>query len=230
MLALACGCEHHEYGDFLREVGRNEDATVEYRRGVDVLALNGATQDALAWALLETGHADEAKTHTDAAVDLSNDPKGRNRELVLMAPATHDYAAALKALDDVPDLAPPAIRAAWTAAFRALLAPTPQATSAAVSLLAAAPSSQGRSARTTISLLGLLGAHAQALGTVQALAKTQPWRARMALLSTAMAGTRADPGFAQVAEQLGLIRYWRASHTRPDFCKAAGAPAICGTI
>jgi tetratricopeptide (TPR) repeat protein len=65
---LACGCEHHIYGGFLQNVGRLSEATDEYRRSTDVLALNPSSQAALADVLLQQGKADEAKAPIDATI------------------------------------------------------------------------------------------------------------------------------------------------------------------
>jgi hypothetical protein len=39
-----------------------------------------------------------------------------------------------------------------------------------------------------------------------------------------------DPGFPALVQQLGLINYWRKSHTKPDVCAKAGAPPFCRMI
>ena len=33
--------------------------------------------------------------------------------------------------------------------------------------------------------------------------------------------------FSALAQRLGLVHYWRASHTKPDVCNGAGPPAFC---
>ena len=38
-----------------------------------------------------------------------------------------------------------------------------------------------------------------------------------------MRGTLSDPGFPAVAAQLGLMKYWKTTHTRPDVCKKGRA-------
>ena len=60
--ALACGCEHHNYGAMLQAVGRNADAVEEYRRSTDVIALDTNSQLSLADALMLQGRPDEART------------------------------------------------------------------------------------------------------------------------------------------------------------------------
>lgn len=38
---------------------------------------------------------------------------------------------------------------------------------------------------------------------------------------------RQDPGFVPLAERMGLIRYWRETGTRPDFCTGQAASSEC---
>jgi hypothetical protein len=45
-----------------------------------------------------------------------------------------------------------------------------------------------------------------------------------------MRGTLDDPDFPAVAQRLGLMRYWKTTHTKPDVCSAAGAPPFCRMI
>ena len=39
-----------------------------------------------------------------------------------------------------------------------------------------------------------------------------------------------DRGFPAVAAQLGLMRYWKTTHTRPDVCNEKAPPPFCGMI
>ena len=45
-----------------------------------------------------------------------------------------------------------------------------------------------------------------------------------------MRGVLSAPDFPTIAKRLGLMNYWRASHTRPDVCIAKGPPAFCRII
>jgi hypothetical protein len=40
---------------------------------------------------------------------------------------------------------------------------------------------------------------------------------------------RADPRFIGLTEKLGLLAYWRAAHTRPDFCAREHVP-VCQAL
>jgi hypothetical protein len=43
-------------------------------------------------------------------------------------------------------------------------------------------------------------------------------------------GALSDPTFPAVAQRLGLIRYWRTTHTRPDICSGKAPPPFCRMI
>ena len=40
----------------------------------------------------------------------------------------------------------------------------------------------------------------------------------------------SDPGFPALAEQLGLMNYWKATRTRPTSARQAAAPPFCRMI
>ena len=221
---LACGCEHHTYGNFLLEVGRISDAAEEFRRSVDVLAFYNTTQFALGASLLEVGKRAEAMPHFDAAADLDPDPDARSEIVVQMAPITRDYAAAIEALRK-PALASLPIAPAASAAYEALLSGDADAKARAAAELGKLPPRA-----LTISLLGALGAHTQALQMTAAAAQADIYGARGWLFLPTMDGARRDPGFPGVVQRLGLIRYWKTTHTRPDVCSAKDPPPFCRMI
>ena len=221
---LACGCEHHTYGNFLLEVGRTSDAAEEFHRSVDVLAFYNTTQFALGASLLELGKASEAMPHFDAAADLDPDPDARSEIVVQMAPITHNYAAAIEALRK-PALASLPIAPAASAAYEALLSGNAQAKARAVAQL-----SKLRATALTISLLGALGADTQALQMTADAADANIYGARSWLFLPTMDGARRDPRFPGIVQRLGLINYWKATHTRPDACLAKDPPPFCRMI
>lgn len=223
---LACGCEHHFYGNVMMEVGRIDDAVDEYRRGVDVLPLNGSTQIALAEALIADGKPEQSKDHFDAAVDMVDDPTMRDQITVMTAPFLEDYAAADHALHNPKfEMAAP-VAAAVGKAFQALQSHNPADTSAAVSALSALPPTQGGRLATT--LLGALGANAQALQRISVLSYLG--EVRIWLWYPSMASAIRDPSFPAVAKRLGLMHYWKVTHTKPDVCSGKDPPPFCSMI
>lgn len=225
---LACGCEHHFYAAMLEEVGRTQDAIAEFRRSIDVLALNPSSQVELASALIATGKPQEAKAHIDAALDLSTDPALAGLLAVFTAPLTGEYATGLKAAQDPAAQAPPELQSAVIAAFEAMISGNPHAKAAAADRLVALP--VGTGALLKVRLLGALGANAQALRMLEGAIAANRAGLRATLFEPTLAGARADPDFPGVLQRLGLIRYWKASHTRPDFCTVPNAPTVCRSI
>ena len=70
---LDCGCEHHQYGWMLANVGRTAEAVEQLRQANDMLALYVYTPLTLADALVVAGKPDEAKPYFDAAIELAPD-------------------------------------------------------------------------------------------------------------------------------------------------------------
>jgi tetratricopeptide (TPR) repeat protein len=225
---LACGCEHHYYGIMLDAVGRNADALDQYYRAVAVQALNPYPQMSLGLALFAAGKPDEAKPHIDKDIDLVRDPWWQTRVTVEEAPYNGNFRAAAKAVRDPAMPMSPELRSALTAGFDAVVSGNPAAKSAAAAKLAAIPANA--TSRIVVATLGALGANRLALERVEAAAAAHRFGARTSLFVPSMAGALRDPQFPAVAERLGLMRYWKASHTRPDACGAKNAPPFCRVI
>jgi tetratricopeptide (TPR) repeat protein len=217
---LDCGCEHYGYGWMLQKVGRLDDAIEQQNAAIDMLALWPDSQVALAEVLLAAGRAEEAKAHFAAAIDLTTDPTMDEWIAYSDGMETGDYAAAIAGLRSPQIQMAEDSRAASLAAYQALASRNPQAKSKAVQQLLALPLDK-RSAR-VVALLGALGANHEAL----AMLGDRPWL----LWNQSMRGVLYDPGFPAVANKLGLINYWKTSHTRPDVCGAKSPPPFCRLI
>jgi len=222
---LACGCEHHFYGNLLSEVGRIDDAVAEYRRGVDVLPLNGSTQIALATAVILDGKPQEAGDHFDAAVDMVDDSSARDWITLMTAPLTANYAGVDKAITNPKLQLSAASSAAIAKAIHAIQTRNPAETAGAVAALTALPPHDG--GRMEVVLLGALGANRQALQAIEAL---QSSHSAAWLWYPSMRGALRDPGFPGVVQRLGLMRYWKTTRTKPDVCSAGDAPPFCQMI
>ena len=70
--------------------------------------------------------------------------------------------------------------------------------------------------------LAALGATHEAL----MVAKERPWLFWL----RSMRGVLADPSFPAVLNLLGMIRYWKASRTKPDVCAEKAPPPFCRMI
>jgi len=45
-----------------------------------------------------------------------------------------------------------------------------------------------------------------------------------------MRGALNDATFPALAQRLGLMHYWRATHTKPDVCGTSAPPPFCRMI
>lgn len=225
------GAEHHFYGWFLLEVGRTREGLDELKRAIAVNPLNPETEVAIGNTLLILHHgADEAAQHYIAAAEMVPDPTYKESAAIESAPITGDYAAALKALGSGRDLGlAPQYKMAMTAANEALISGNAAAKARAAERVSALPADFMDQA--TVTTLGALGANRLALKQAEQMDQAGVTvRARMWLWYPSMSGALRDPSFPGVAERLGLMSYWRSTHTKPDVCLNNDPPPFCAGI
>ena len=104
--------------------------------------------------------------------------------------------------------------------YQAVASGDAQAKFRAVKALLALPKDKQRDMAAI--MLGALGANREAL----AIARERPWL----FWRRSMRGVLYDPGFAAVANRLGLMTYWKRSHTKPDVCLTKNPPPFCRMI
>jgi len=185
-----------------------------------MLALWPDSQLALAEALVAAGKIEEAKPHFDSAMDLSRQADFRQWMALSEGTESGNYAAAVAALGDPQLQIPQVTRAALLAGYQALASRNPQSKSIAVQALLALAKDQ--QSETVATMLAALGANREAL----VVASQRPWL----FWNRSMRAVREDPEFPAVVKQLGLMRYWKATHTKPDVCQSNNAPAFCRMI
>ncbi len=217
---LDCGCEHYGYGLKLESMGRTAAAIGQFQAATDMLALWPDSQYALAHVLLATGRGEQARPYFDAAIHLSKDPNFDKFVAIIEGTETGDYAAAITALRSPQFRMPPASRAALLSGYEALVSGAPQARMAAIQGLIALPRDQ--QGDTVVTVLAALGANQQALQ----IASQRPW----IFWRRSMRRVLDEPAFPAVANQLGLMAYWRTSRTKPDVCLTKGPPRFCQMI
>ena len=221
---LACGCEHAAYGAMLQDVGRFRDSAGQYRRATEMLALDANSQFNLADALIASGSRDQAKPHIDAAIDLSDDPSFADTVALTEAPETGDNAGAIRALHNPKLQLSDAQRAAFLTAFQAVASDDANEKARAVRAITALPREQQNFI--AAKLLALLGASQDALGTfANGMGSRYDWASL--LWYPSMRAVLNEPGFPRVAQRLGLMRYWKTTHTKPDVCSDKNPPTFC---
>jgi tetratricopeptide (TPR) repeat protein len=220
---LDCGCEHHQYGWMLLNVGRVADAVDQLREANDMLALYVYTPLTLANGLVAAGKPEDAKEYFDAAMALAPDSGFALRIAVFKATDTGDT----KSLLDSKLPLSTELRAALLKGYRAVASRDARAKAQAVQALLALPEDQKNDA--VAMLLGDLGADHEAFLLASRIAADE-YPGPSLFWYRSMRGTLSDPGFPAVAAQLGLIRYWKTSQVRPDACSEVAPPPFCRMI
>lgn len=219
---LDCGCEYHQYGWLLQQVGRVREAVETLHKANDMLALYVYTPLSLANALVAAGKPDEAAPVYDAAIALSPNAAFAARIAMFKATKLGDVAA----LADRSLPLSPALRAALENGYRAAASGDTAAKAAAAKALLALPQDEQR--EDVARLLADLGDPHAAFEVAARLTQTYPdpsifWYRNMR-------ATLNDPGFPRLADQVGLIAYWKTTRTKPDVCGEAAPPPFCQLI
>ena len=226
-----CACVFVEYGQFLLGVGRAADARRMFQRARDVAPLHPAPLAGLGRINAGEGRVAEAKAVFAAIDSLADAPDYLTNVLVSNALWTRDYADAVKLMQSLPPFGPPEVSAAIVAGFRALASGDPVAEARAAAVLEPVAARCKCNGAFNVRMLAALGATDAAFRQLEELARRRPEPALEAVTwDPVFADVRRLPGFASLTERLGLIRYWRATKTRPDICAAGNAPPVCATI
>lgn len=224
---LDCGCEHWVYGLLLENAGRYADATGEFRHAIEMLSLDSVSEFTLADSLSVSGKPEEAKSHYAASVELNPDPMLADTMAAVDATENGDYSAGLKALADPNLPLPEEQRAAVTNSYRAMISGDPTAKAQAVKSLLALPDDEKN--YLVVRTLAALGANHESMQLfVKGVGSRWDWPSLLWYRS--MRGVLDDPAIPGVLQSLGMVKYWRTTHTRPDVCTEKVAPLFCRMI
>lgn len=221
---LDCGCEYHQYGWMLLNVGRTAEAVERLHQANDMLALYVYTARTLADALVIAGKPGEAKGHFDAAIDLA--PNAVFAKWLVIAKATQTGDIDLLLDPTLPMSAE--LRAGLLQGYRARAAGDSAAKTRAIAALMALP--EGEQTDAVAKLLADLGANRESFQIAARIATTREYPGPSIFWDRSMRGTLADPGFPALATQLGLVNYWTTTRTKPDVCNEGSPPPFCKMI
>jgi tetratricopeptide (TPR) repeat protein len=221
---LDCGCEYHQYGWMLLNVGRTAEAVEHLHHANNMLALYVYTPLSLAQALVIAGKPEEAKPHFDAAIDLA--PNAEFAKWLAIDKATHVGDANLLLDPTLPISAE--LREALVKGHRAQASSDASAKAQAVEALLALTEAQQTDA--VARLLADLGADREAFQIAARIATTREHPGPSIFWDPSLRRTLADPGFPALATQLGLLDYWKTTRTKPDVCNEELPPPFCKMI
>ncbi|HKO69965.1 MAG TPA: TIR domain-containing protein [Bradyrhizobium sp.] len=224
---LDCGCEHLVYGFLLENAGRYADATSEFRHAIEMLSLDNISEFALADSLSVSGKPEEAKAHYAATVELNPDPMLADTMAAVDATENGNYSAGLKAISNPKLPLADKQRAAVATAYRAMISTEAGQKAQAVKALLSLPDDQKN--YLVLRTLAALGANRDALQVfVEGIGSRWDWPSLLWYHS--MRHVLDDPAIPGVLQRLGLVKYWRTTHTKPDVCAEKVAPSFCRMI
>jgi DNA-binding winged helix-turn-helix (wHTH) protein/tetratricopeptide (TPR) repeat protein len=221
---LDCGCEYHQYGWMLLNVGRTAEAVERLHHANNMLALYIYTPWNLAEALVIAGRPNEATPHFDAAIELAPDADFARWVAI-------DKATQLGDLDLLLDPTLPIsaeLRAALLQGHRARASSDPGAKTQAVEALLAL--TEGQQTDAVARLLADLGAEREAFRIAARISTSREYPGPSIFWDKSLRGILSDPGFPALATQLGLLKYWTTTRTKPDVCNEESAPPFCKMI
>jgi hypothetical protein len=199
------------------------EALEQLRQANDMLALYLPTRMSLANALVIAGQPEAAGPVYDAAAQLTPDARIAARISVIKAIAMGDFGI----LHDSKLSMDPAMRAALLGGYRAVESDNAGAKAqAARALVALRPEQRNAAVVWLLADLGATGDAFEIAGRSTTRGNANPsifWH-------PSMRGVLRDPGFPAVAEQLGLMNYWKTTKTRPDACNEPSPAPFCGMI
>jgi tetratricopeptide (TPR) repeat protein len=222
-----CGCERQAYGDFLASVGRMEEAVEQYKRAREMRPLAPFSNLRFAQALYIVGRNAEADRLLASTLELWPDATSLRLLKVKSALWTGRYDEAIGQLN-APDLPLTSVqRQALAEAFTALKHQKPELRAKSVDVLSGFAADPRYNDKVVVATLAALGAHDAALKAAANLVRTRGLFDAEVLFEPHLAAARAEPGYAELVGQLGLVSYWRLARSPPDICRDAGRPHYC---
>jgi tetratricopeptide (TPR) repeat protein/TolB-like protein len=222
-----CGCERQAYGDFLASVGRMEEAVEQYERARDMRPLAPFSNVRFAQALYVVGRNEEADRILATMLELWPDATSLRLLKIKSALWTRRYDDAIQHLG-APDLPLTSTqRRALTDAFGALGSGDRARRARAVGELEGFAGDPRYNDKVVVGLLAALGARHSALDAAAKLLRTRGLFDAEVLFEPNLAASRAEPRYAQLVRNLGLIGYWRSARSLPDICRDDARPAFC---
>lgn len=218
-----CVCEQVMYGQFLMSLGRIQEAYEHFQRAHEMRPVSPHGSVGQAHALFLLGREYDGRALLEEARQLWPDSDGLRMMALRSAIWTGRYDAAIAVLNEPGFKVPQPRREPWLAGLRALKSGSAAERREAVAKLVEA--SKRSNNMVIISILGALGAKAEALDAARRFIDQHGRGWAMVLFEPTLAESRETPQFAKLVNDLGMTRYWAQSDRPADFCSSAPAKA-----
>ena len=215
------------YGMFLGNVGRLREALSFQLVAHAKDEWGPARTTKLAGSYANMGNIAAARTTIQKAVQFWPNHQGVWRWQQYIAgfyEQPSDALATLKVLDARSSLRES--NAVWRAFVEAKAAQSDPVTAAASARIRAAADQGTITRENEIMMLAALGETKQAIDTANSALDRRPLEPWF-LFTPVTRNVRQDPAFVPLAARMGLIKYWRETRKRPDFCTHAAARNEC---
>jgi TolB-like protein len=216
--------------DVLQSAGRNRDALPYARLAVTNDPLSGPKQIGFANLLAIVGQTSEAEGTLEKLMSRTPSVGGWQRRITHAV--LHNVGDPAQLLAAPPAMISAAIVECWRSIFAAYRSGDSKLRRAGVETVKACLAHGDVGAGTAISLIASLGDSDGAFASIDGPAK--PGSSRSAgnfsyLFWPSTQVLRADPRFASLVEDLGLMDYWRKTGTHPDVCDTE-KPPFCAAL
>ena len=214
-------------GTLLANVGRLREA-LSYQLIAQATDRWGPPKMAkLALAYANTGDLPAARRMIEKAIQLWPNHSGVRRVRQYIAGFYEPPSAALAVFNMLDmQVSPDENNAIWRAFIEARAAPSEEATGATILKIREAAGQNQISRETEVMMLAGLGDTRQAIEAANSALDRQQLQAWF-LFAPVTQNLRHDPGFVPLASRMGLIKYWRETGKRPDFCTNRTTQSEC---
>jgi DNA-binding winged helix-turn-helix (wHTH) protein/TolB-like protein/tetratricopeptide (TPR) repeat protein len=214
-------------GTLLANVGRLREA-LSFQLVAQAIDRWGPPKTAkLALIYANTGNLPAARRMIEKAIQIWPSHSGVRTVRQYIAGFYEQPSAALAAFDLLDaQVSPDESNAVWRSVVEAKAARSKGVTEAAILRIREAADQNNISRETEIMMLAALGETRQAIEAANSALDHQPLQAWF-LFAPVTRNLRQDPGFVPLAARMGLIKYWRETGKRPDFCTDRTSRSEC---
>ncbi|HLO19591.1 MAG TPA: winged helix-turn-helix domain-containing protein [Sphingomicrobium sp.] len=216
-------------GKLLQSVGRLREALSYHLIAQATDDWSPSKMAQLAFLYANMGNLDASKATLQKATQRWPNQSGVRAARRYVAGFYEEPSEALAALDslDAQNTPDNVSNATWRIFIQARAAHSKKVADATIPKIEAAADAGKITRPIEIVMLAALGEDGQAIAAANHALNYQQLFEAPFLFAPVARNLRLDPGFVPLADRLGLIRYWRETGTRPDFCTGPAARSEC---